>query len=151
MEVLLLRRRSVRDEAWGNRTAPYVRGATPEVRQVANGMRRSPTPAEAALWELLRGKLIANLRFRRQHPLGPFVLDFCCPSIRLVIEVDGDVHQEAEQVVLDQVRTEHLEAYGYRVLRFSNDEVLNHPKVVTAQIPSVAESLAAVPSRSLED
>jgi very-short-patch-repair endonuclease len=65
-------------------------------------MRWNPTPAEAALWELLRGKRVGNLRFRRQHPLGPFVLDFCCPSVRLVVEVDGGIHLEAEQAVRDQ-------------------------------------------------
>jgi len=137
----LLSRRSGRDDVWCNRTAPYVRGATPEVRQVAKGMRRSPTPAEAALWELLRSKRIDNLRFRRQHPLGPFVLDFCCTAIRLVIEVDLAVHLGAEQQARDEARTEQLAAYGYQVLRFSNDDVLKQPEVVAARIRNIIESM----------
>lgn len=63
------------------------------------------------------------MALRRQHPLGPYILDFCCPSCRLVVEVDGDIH--AEQTEYDQTRTETLNAYGYHVLRFRNEAVLN--------------------------
>jgi very-short-patch-repair endonuclease len=99
-----------------------VRGTTAELIRRAQTMRRNMTPAEARLWEGLRGRQLSGLRFRAQHAVGPFILDFYCPAQRLVIEVDGPVHQGQQDE--DCMRTEHLAAYGYRVLRFSNDEVL---------------------------
>jgi very-short-patch-repair endonuclease len=99
---------------------------------VAQQLRRELTPAERVLWEALRSRQVGGLRFRRQHAVGPFVLDFYCPAARLIIEVDGSVHdQQAEQ---DAARTEHLEAYGLRVLRFRNEEVLDNLPVILARI-----------------
>jgi very-short-patch-repair endonuclease len=88
----------------------------------ARELRRELTPAEHALWAALRGRRLGGLRFRCQHPVGPFVLDFCCPAAKLVIEVDGAVHDSQQEQ--DAARTEHLEQYGYRVPRFTNDQVL---------------------------
>lgn len=76
--------------------------------------------------------------FRRQHPLGPFILDFCCPAHRLVVEVDGGVH--AEQAEYDADRTQHLERYGYQVLRVPNHEVLTDLPSVLGRIKSAARS-----------
>lgn len=106
------------------RTAPRVRGVSQEVLQVAQEMRRALTPAELRLWNALRGKQLAGLRFRCQHPVGPFILDFYCAALRLVVEVDGPIHSDPEQRTRDAARTERLEAYGYRVLRFSSEAVL---------------------------
>lgn len=90
------------------------------------------TPAETLLWGRLRRKQLNGLKFRRQHPLGPFIADFYCAACRLVVEVDGDVH--ASQQERDEVRTEQFEAHGYRVIRFDNDDVLNDIEGVLAAI-----------------
>ena len=79
---------------------------------------------ERRLWKHLRYKRLGGLRFRRQHPIGRFIVDFYCPAHRLVVEVDGDSH--AEQVEYDHSRTAWLEAHGYQVLRVANRDVLNN-------------------------
>lgn len=113
------------------------RGNTPELVLAARRLRAEMTPAEHVLWEAIRRQAL-GARFRRQHPLGPYVLDFCCPEHHLVLEVDGLIHDQ--QADYDQDRTHHLEAYGYRVLRFRNDEVLTDlPAVltrITAALPA---------------
>ena len=121
---------------WGGmmsvRSRRGVRGVTRPLVESAQRLRRELTPAEQALWNALRGRRVAGLRFRCQHAVGPFVLDFYCPAAQLVIEVDGAIHDQ--QVEQDAARTEHLEAYGYRVLRFRNDEVLTDLGAVLASI-----------------
>jgi len=94
-------------------------------------MRRSPTPAEGILWQSLRRDAL-GWHFRRQHPIGPFVADFCCPKARLVLEVDGAVHVGAGE--LDAARTEQLAEMGYRVLRFENDLLVRRLSFVLATI-----------------
>jgi len=101
---------------------------------MAQRMRASMTAPERFLWEALRKRQVDGLRFRSQHPLGRFILDFCCPSIRLAIEVDGPDHRPDT----DEARDEHLFAYGYTVLRFSNEEVLTDLGSVLARIRAVA-------------
>ena len=111
----------------GGRTSePRVRGVSQEVEAAAKRLRKSLTPAETVLWDALRRRQIDGLRFRRQQPLGRFILDSCCLRRRLVIEVDGGGHVDPEQRAYDAARTEHLQVYGYRVLRFTNDDVLHH-------------------------
>jgi very-short-patch-repair endonuclease len=106
------------------------------VRQIAREMRSSMTPAEVLLWSKLRNKQLAGLRFRAQHPVGRFVLDFCCTSLRLVIELDGSAHIGREQD--DLARSQHLEAYGYTVIRFTNDEIMNDLDSVIQAIKEAA-------------
>jgi len=99
-------------------------------------MRREMTSAEACLWERIRGKRLGGLRFRAQHPVGQFILDFYCPICKLAIEVDGGSHDgEAEQ---DMARTAQLTAYGYRVLRFTNTQVMTQIADVLEQIQKAA-------------
>lgn len=106
-----------------------IRGTTPEIEENARKLRQNLTPAEARLWSALRNKQLNGLRFRCQHPVGNFILDFYCPACKLVVEVDGDIH--ASQTEYDQSRTAKLGEYGYQVLRFSNEEVINDlPKVL---------------------
>lgn len=80
------------------------------------------TPAEKHLWSVLRNRQLDDTRFRRQHPLGSYILAIVCTEQRLIIEVDDGVHDE--QMDYDAARTEHLEQFGYRVPRFRNDDVL---------------------------
>jgi len=98
----------------------------------AREMRRSPTDAETRLWNQLRRRQVAGVRFRRQVPLGPFIVDFMCPSHRLIIEVDGGQH--AERAGYDQERTVWLEARGFTVLRFWNNDVLGATEGVVGEI-----------------
>lgn len=79
---------------------------------------------------LLRRKQISGMRFRRQHPIGPYIADFFCAAAKLVIELDGDQHSADRHTLHDEVRTEWLEKRGYRVLRFSNYEFLTNPDAV---------------------
>ncbi|MDE2837942.1 MAG: endonuclease domain-containing protein [Chloroflexota bacterium] len=88
----------------------------------ARGFRKDPTDAERALWGILRKRGVQGRRFRRQAPIGPYIVDFVCFETRLVIEVDGGQH--AEQADYDAARTAWLESQGFRVMRFWNNEVL---------------------------
>ena len=113
-----------------------VRGTTPEIEKAARKLRNNLTPAETHLWEALRSKQLEGLRFRCQHPVGNFILDFYCPAVRLVVEVDGGIH--ASQTEYDDARTAKLAEYGYKVLRFSNEQVMNDLPKVLAEIKDVA-------------
>jgi very-short-patch-repair endonuclease len=115
-----------------------VRGSTPSIEASALELRREMTPAEERLWNALKDRKLGGLKFRAQHPVGRFILDFYCPSQRLVIELDGGVHEK--QLEYDQARTEFLNAYGYRVIRFPNEEVLTNLTSVLKQILQVARA-----------
>jgi very-short-patch-repair endonuclease len=88
----------------------------------AKSLRQNSTEAENLLWLYLRAKRLNNLKFKRQQPIGSYIVDFICFEKRLVIEVDGGQH--AEQVKLDSIRDKWLKVQGYKVLRFWNNEVL---------------------------
>ena len=92
------------------------------IRHRAQKLRAEPTDAERVLWVRLRRRQVLGYKFRRQQPLGPYIVDFVCLEKRLVVEVDGSQHQE--QRTYDEARTRWLESQGYRVLRFWNNEVL---------------------------
>src|SRR4051812_28636500 len=90
----------------------------------ARRLRRDQTDAERKLWFRLRDRRLSGLKFRRQMPIGRFVVNFCCEAARLIIEVDGGQH--GERLEQDADRTRVLEAMGYLVLRFWNNEVLQN-------------------------
>ena len=98
----------------------------------ARQLRRNNTPAEKALWQLLRGRRLEGAKFRRQEPLGPFIVDFVCFEARLVIEADGASHFPKPEI--DQARDTWLRAVGYQVLRFPNQEILRNPEQVLDRI-----------------
>ncbi|GAN00103.1 possible DNA methylase [alpha proteobacterium U9-1i] len=89
----------------------------------ARAGRHEPTNAELNLWALLRDRRLIKRKFRRQHVIGRYVVDFACPAIKLVIEVDGPSHDAAEQRAFDEQRTEYLQRSGWRVLRVTNTDV----------------------------
>jgi very-short-patch-repair endonuclease len=97
-------------------------------------LRRCSTDAERALWRLLRGRRLAEAKFRRQEPLGPYFLDFFCASRSLAIELDGGQHYNPEGVAKDARRTNFLQECGVRVLRLSNRDVLMEPDAVVLAI-----------------
>ncbi len=100
------------------------RRTTPEIFHVAKEFRHEPTPAEARLWSRLRAHRLDGVGFRRQHAIGPYIVDFCAPRKKLVIEVDGSQHLVRAEY--DAHRTRYLESRGYRVIRFWNSSVMNH-------------------------
>lgn len=91
---------------------------------VARQLRRSMTKAECALWVELRRLPLKGTHFRRQAPFGPFIADFLCHKARLIVEVDGGAHDAADRATNDLERQQWIEGRGYRVLRFSDAEVL---------------------------
>ena len=92
------------------------------LKEFARQNRKNMTPSEQALWNALR-KSLGSWRFRRQHPIGDYIADFICLSEKLVVEVDGEYHNTEEQRIDDKVRTHSLRQMGFRVIRFSNQEV----------------------------
>ncbi|MCS6795776.1 MAG: DUF559 domain-containing protein, partial [Raineya sp.] len=96
-----------------------------KLKEFARNNRKNPTEAENILWQTLRNRNL-GVKFRRQHAIDGFIVDFVCLERSLIIEVDGAVHLAKEQQELDQIRTEYLEYLGYRVIRFTNDEVENN-------------------------
>ncbi|HEU4452024.1 MAG TPA: endonuclease domain-containing protein [Longimicrobium sp.] len=117
-----------------------MRDTSPAIENAARRLRREMTPAERCLWKALRKNRQEGFYFRRQHPMGRFVVDFCCTSRKLCIEVDGDIHDE--QPERDAERTAWLESAGYRVLRFRNEEVLDALHVVVKQIQAALHGSA---------
>jgi very-short-patch-repair endonuclease len=102
----------------------------------ARALRTRMTDAERRLWSLLRGRRLAGYKFRRQHPLGPFILDFACFNHQLAVEADGGQHADSDD---DQRRTRWIEAQSWRVLRFWNNEILTNPSGVTETIVRALE------------
>ncbi len=120
-------------------------------KNLAKRLRKQPTDAEKRLWYFLHKKQLDGLRFKRQEPIGKFVADFVCPPLKLVVEVDGGQHGVA--VGKDAARTAWLEAQGYIVIRFWNNEVMNNIEGVLATIREEVAALKAMrtapPSTSL--
>ena len=102
--------------------------------ELCRALRAEQTEAEAMLWEVVRGRRTLGAKFRRQHPIGPYVVDFFCPACALVVEVDGGVHLVYGAREADAERERWLRAAGCRVLRFSNDEVFEDIEGVRARI-----------------
>jgi very-short-patch-repair endonuclease len=101
---------------------------------LARGLRRNQTDAEKLLWQKLRTLRCNGARFRRQHPIGDYIVDFCCLQAALVIELDGGQHIEKTNSEADAVRTTWLEERGYLVVRFFNNDVLTNVDGVIAAI-----------------
>jgi very-short-patch-repair endonuclease len=114
----------------------------PQLTTHARSLRGDMTEAEKKLWQAIRSNQIENCRFRRQHPIDPYIADFACIDKRVVIELDGGQHQDQE--TYDERRTEHMQAQGWKVVRFWNNDVLNNldgvltriVEILTAEPPS---------------
>ena len=125
----------------GERWTPLnPRGLDPVVQEAARALRKTKTPAEGVLWRALRGKALGGVKFRRQHPVGRFILDFYAPSHHLVIELDGGIHDGNEDA--DRARTTALEQYGYHVIRFANEEVIQDLPSVLSEIGLALQTAA---------
>jgi very-short-patch-repair endonuclease len=100
-------------------------GASPSVFHKAEVLRNSMTEAELALWEFLSKSKVMGLRFKAQHPIDRFIADFYCHSIKIVIEVDGGIHNSIDNQEYDIGRTLELEKFGIKLIRFKNEQILN--------------------------
>ncbi len=103
---------------------PHHHRLPPKTTEHSRDLRRNATKPEQALWSALRNRQIAGKKFRRQHPIDKYIADFCCLDAKLVVEVDGRSHEG--QAEADAKRQAVIEGLGFRVLRVSNDDVLNN-------------------------
>ncbi len=106
----------------------------PELKALRRDLRNHATPAERALWQMLKERRLHSRKFRRQHSVGRYVLDFYCPEEKLAVELDGGVHDDPLRWMADTQRQAALEALGLRVVRFENREVLQTPDLVVEGI-----------------
>ncbi len=102
------------------------------MRELTRKLRQNQTEAELKLWQAIRNSQIKGSRFRRQHAIGQFIVDFICPAKRLIIELDGGQHNE--RILQDKERTLFLEKQGFQVLRFWNHEVFSEFESVLEKI-----------------
>ena len=116
-----------------------------ELKEKAKEMRNKPTEAEKMLWNVLSDKGIENYKFRRQHIIGEYIVDFVCLEKRLIIEVDGSIHNELEQIEHDKQRTEWLESKGFKVIRFTNNQVLSDLLATIENIRKELNTISVAP------
>ena len=109
------------------------------LRERARGMRSDPTDAESRLWYRLRDRRFFGLKFKRQKPVGSYIVDFICDELKLVVELDGGQHASTQKAY-DTARDAYLRAQGWSVLRFWNDELLKEPDAVLERIRQFAQA-----------
>ena len=112
----------------------FHKGALPRLFHLARENRKAPTDAEQIMWHHLRSRKLAGFKFRRQHPLYDFIVDFYCHDGKLVVEIDGDVHLSSNEKEYDEDRTHILNEFGLSVLRFTNIEVIENVDDVLKKI-----------------
>jgi very-short-patch-repair endonuclease len=117
--------------------------APAKIRNFSRSLRKNPTDAEKKLWAHLRRKQISGRRFRRQHPLGRYIVDFVCLEAKLIVEIDGGQHTESAHG--DAQRTQWLQRQGFRVVRFWNNEVLGETESVLTEIARMLASQGLPP------
>ncbi len=117
---------------------------TKQNRSNARAMRKAMTDAELKLWNEFRAHRLMGLSFRRQLPIGPYIVDFACPDHKLIVEVDGVDYAEDNQAAYDQKRTDFLETQGWQVIRFWNREVLRDIDATCLHIIKVLEQRGVV-------
>jgi very-short-patch-repair endonuclease len=110
------------------------KGATPKIFENGRILKQNLTVAEFMLWEALRGRRLNGFKFRRQHPINKFIADFYCHEPKLIIELDGGIHELKENKEYDIERSEELERLGIKVIRFKNEDVLGNLDWVLKQI-----------------
>jgi very-short-patch-repair endonuclease len=120
---------SINDKRWHTNASLWEK-----LRPIARKMRSKPTKAENLLWQRLRRHQLYSFSFRRQHSIGQFIVDFYCAKAKLIIEVEGEIHQYQKEE--DLVRQKYLESLGLKLLRFSNNVILNNIHEVVKQIAS---------------
>jgi very-short-patch-repair endonuclease len=110
----------------------------PYLKKYRKKLRNDPTKEELLLWKYLKNKQLKGFKFRRQHSVGNYILDFYCPELKLCIEVDGGGHFTDEGKECDRIRTLYLEGLNIKVIRFANDVVVNNMDGVILKIKEMA-------------
>jgi very-short-patch-repair endonuclease len=119
--------------------------AKPDIMEAARILRKNMTNSEKLLWEKLKGKQVCGLRFRRQHPIDIFIADFYCHEARVVIEIDGEIHNLQEEY--DDGRSAEMERFDIKVIRFTNEEVEYNIEMVINKIKEIVnERIISPPS-----
>ena len=113
---------------------PMFYGASPKIFEMAKELRARMTEPEKILWEKLRLKQLGSYRFKAQHPIGEFIVDFYCHKSRLVIEIDGGYHDQRDQQDYDVNREKILSEFGLKIIRFKNEDVLDRINCVLEEI-----------------
>jgi very-short-patch-repair endonuclease len=120
---------------------PMYFGATPDIFKKAKELRRYETEAEKMLWVKLCRNQMMGLQFRRQHPINRFIVDFYCVKIKLVIEVDGNIHEIPENKLYDIGRSQILNDFGITVIRFKNNKIIDDIEYVLKLIEETVKQL----------
>jgi very-short-patch-repair endonuclease len=120
---------------------PMYFGATPNIFKKAKELRKDETKAEKILWNKLNKNQMMGLQFRRRHPINRFIADFYCARIKLVIEVDGSIHELPENEAYDIGRSEILNDFGITVIRFSNEQIINDIENTVIKIRNIVKPL----------
>jgi very-short-patch-repair endonuclease len=124
---------------------PHRKGRSPargkDQTARARELRRHETESEEAAWRLLRALKLRGFKFRPQHAVGRYIVDFCCPQRRLIVELDGSVHAQPTQTQRDASRDRELGRMGYTVTRFPNGIVIEAPELFVSKVLDVAWSL----------
>jgi very-short-patch-repair endonuclease len=121
--------------------------AKPDILEAARILRKNMTSSEKLLWEQLKGKRILGLRFRRQHPIDIFIADFYCHEVRLVVEIDGEIHNQQKEY--DDGREAEMEKYNIKTVRFMNHEVENNIEEVISKIKNLVNGRLQSPPRGI--
>ena len=101
---------------------------------LARNLRKNSTIQERRLWNLLKNRQFHNLKFKRQQPIGDYIVDFICKEAKIIIEIDGGQHNEPENIEYDKTRTEYLNTLGYKVVRFWNNEIYENIEGVVLRL-----------------
>ena len=104
------------------------------LKEIRRTLRQTTTPAEDLLWQHIRNKKLNQLKFKRQHSIGNYIIDFYCASSRLIIELDGEIHNLPDQKEKDKSRDENFKEMDFKILRFLNEEVLSNINLVKQEI-----------------
>lgn len=117
--------------------------ASPLIFAMAKDLRKNMTDAEMVVWLYLK-QGIEGCRFRRQHPVGIYIADFYCHKVKLIVEIDGSIHNREDVIEKDKVRADDLENWGYKLMRFTNEQVTNNMEVVLEKITEKVRELKAI-------
>ena len=101
---------------------------------LARNLRKNSTIQERRLWNLLKNRQFHNLKFKRQQPIGDYIVDFICKEAKIIIEIDGGQHNEPVNIEYDKTRTEYLNTLGYKVIRFWNNEIYENIEGVVLRL-----------------
>ena len=111
-------------------------------------LRHNSTPAEKVFWAMVCDRKVLGLKWRREDSIGPYIVDFSCPALKLIVEIDGDSHATVQGIESDKTRTVYLEWQGYKIIRYANSDVLNNLDGVFQDLTTKLEKLRPNPTSS---